>query len=142
MPFVTLNRTDLSDLVYHEVDPSVGYARSEIVVQFAGTLNIGTLVFRAANASALAPYAPVTAVGQLVNTNEFAVVFGDNYGCKESWTVTASDTDLNSVAFVAGPVFLKDMLILENLGFEPTEVQYATMKQLLQNQGIVLEKTL
>lgn len=142
MAFTQLSRTDLSDLVYHELDPSVGYARMDIVVQSATPMKIGQVVFRAKNVSALAPYAPVTAVGALVATNEFAVVFGDNYSCKETWTVTESASAVNTVAFVSGPIFLKDALILKNLGFVPTEAQYATLKQLLQNQGIVLEKTL
>jgi hypothetical protein len=142
MPFTPISRTDLSDLVYHELDPSVGYARMDIVVQSASPMKMGTLVFRVKNASALAPYAPVTAATALVATNEFAVAFGDKYSCKETWTAGATDTAINSVAFVSGPIFLKDALILENLGFEPNATQYATMKQLLQNQGIVLEKTL
>lgn len=142
MAFTSISRTDLSDLVYHELDPSVGYARMEIVVQSATPMKIGQVVFRAKNASAVAPYAPVTAATALVDTNEFAVAFGDNYGCKETWEVTAGATAVNTVAFVAGPIFLKDALILDNLGFVPTGAQYATLKQLLQNQGIALEKTL
>lgn len=140
MPFTPLSRTDLSDLVYHELDPSVGYARKDIVVQHDGDLKIGQVVFRAKAANDLAPYAPITAVGDLVLANEFAVVFGDNYQCKESWTVEDDATTVNSVGFVSGPIFLKDKLVLEN---NPTlnAAGQAALRQVLQNQGIVLEKT-
>ena len=142
MPFTAMIRTALSDLVVHEQDPSVGYARRWIVVQSTDPLEMGTVVFRTKNASVTAPYAPVTAAGDLALTNEYAVVFGDKYGCKETWNVGAADTDINSVAFVKGDVILKDKLLIETTGFAFGSAQYLQLKQLLENQGIIIEQTL
>ena len=141
MPFTPLNRTDLSDLVYHELDPAVGYARKDIVVQAEDPLLIGTVVFRAKAANDLAPYAPITGASDLTAANEFAVVFGDNYGCKETWTVEDDATEVNSVGFISGPIFLKDKLVIENNQTLNAAGQ-AALRQVLQNQGIILEKTL
>lgn len=144
MPFVDFNRTQLSDLVVHEQDPSVGYARRVIVVQSSDTVPvvIGTLVFRVKNVSVNAPYAPVTTNAALVATNEFAVAFGDNYSCKDEWIAAAAATAPNTVAFVKGDVILKDALLLETTGFVRGDADYLKMKQLLENQGIIIETTL
>lgn len=144
MPFTPINRTVLSDLVVHEFDPSVGYARRVITVQSEDPLTMGTVVFRAKSVNLNAPYAPIAAASALVATNEFAVVFGDRYGCKEEWTVGAADTVPNSVAFVGSgsPLILKDELIKETTGFDFGDANYLALKQLLENQGIVIERTL
>ena len=144
MTFQTLPQAGLSRLVVHEPHPSVGYARRTIVVQSSDTVPVkmGTLVFRVKSVSLNAPYAPVTANSALVATNEFAVVFGDNYSYKESWIAAAAATVPNSVAFVQGEVILKDELLVATTGFAFGTTDYLKMKQLLENQGIVIEQTL
>ena len=142
MAFVNFTVNELSDLVVHEQDPSVGYARRTIVVQASDTVPVkfGQLVFRAKNASANAPYAPVTADTALVATNEFAVAFGDEYGCKKDWIAGAAATAVNTVAFVKGDVILKDSAILSGVaGMVRGDANYLKMKQLLENQGIIIE---
>lgn len=145
MAFIDMTVGQLSDLVVHEVDPEVGYARRMITVQKAGDLTMGTLVFRtkaAAESSAAAPYAEASTT-ELSSDNEFAVVFGDVYSCKDKWTVGASDTAVNSVAFVRGEVVLKDKLVMASINVTSrTDADYLKLKRLLENQGIVIEATL
>lgn len=145
MPFVNFNQTELSDLVVHEQDPSVGYARRTIVVQSSNTVPVafGQLVFRVKNVSANAPYAPVTADSALVATNEFAVAFGDEYSAKDSWIARADATVVNTVAFVKGDVILKDAAIISGVdGLVFGDANYLKVKQLLENQGIIIEQTI
>ena len=141
MPFTSINTVALSDLVYHEIDPAVGYARKDIVVQAEDPLKMGVVVFRTKSANDLAPYTPIESASDLALTNEFAIVFGDNYGCKAEWVVEDDAAAVNSVAIVGGPVFVKDALVIAN---NPTlnAAGMAALRQVLQNQGIVLEKTL
>ena len=144
MAFTSVNDDMLSALVVHEQDPSVGYARRTIVVQSSDTVPVtmGTVVFRVKNVDTNEPYAPLTSNTALVATNEFAVVFGDKQGCKAAWIAGASDTAVNSVAFVRGDVILKDELILDATGFDRDSADHRKLKQLLENQGIVIEKTI
>lgn len=145
MPFTAYNETFLSDLVVHEQDPSVGYARRTIVVQSSDTVPVkfGQLVFRVKNVSTTAPYAPVTAAAALVATNEFAVAFGDKYSMQKEWIAGAAATAVNTVAFVKGDVILKDKGILSGVaGMVFGDANYVKMKQLLENQGIIIEQTL
>ena len=142
MPFTAINRTVLSDLVVHEQDPSVGYARRVITVRAEDPLTIGTVVFRVKNANANAPYAPVEDGDDLSLSNEYAVVFGDIYSCREQWEVTDDATTPNSVAFVKGTVILKDKLITETTGFAFGTASYLQLKGLLEAQGIVIEQTI
>lgn len=144
MAFIKISRDVLSDLVYHELEPAVGYSRKTVVVQADGELKIGTVAFRAKTTNLNAPYAPVTGAGDLSLDNEYVVLFGDHYGCKEKWTVTPDADKLNSVGFNgdAGGVFLKDLFIIETTGFERDSDEYNQLKQVLANQNMILEKTL
>lgn len=144
MPFVQISRKVLSDLVYHEMEPAVGYARKTVVVQHDGDLEMGTVAFRAKTTNLNAPYAPVTAAADLSLDNEYVVLFGDHYGCKESWTATDDATAVNSVGFNgdAGGVFLKDLYIIETTGFARGSAEYNQLKQVLANQNMILETTL
>lgn len=144
MPFIAINRAQLSDLVYHEMEPAVGYSRKTVVVQHDGELSMGTVAFRVKTATLDAPYSPVTTSADLSLANEYVVLFGDNYSCKETWTVTDSATEVNSVGFTgdAGGVFLKDLFIIETTGFARGSAEYNQLKQVLANQNMILETTL
>lgn len=154
MPFVSLNRTDLSDLVYHELDPSVGYSRQDINVtppDAGAAVEMGTVVFRAkANANTAAtPYAVLSAAGQIVATNEFAIVFGDHYSCKDSFVPRTIDSgQFNAVAFVGknGALMLKDYLIKaiaqDAAGAALTDAQFENLREVLAQQGLLVEVTL
>lgn len=148
MPFTSYNRWMLSDLVVNEQDPSVGYARKVIRVAGTGTLPLGAVVFRAKGTDPTVPYAPVTAAGNIATTNEYAVVFGDNYGFKEEITLSGATpaANGNAVAFVQGDVILKEYLLKQFLqdedGADLTDAQFASVKHMLEQQGVRVEITL
>ena len=79
--------------MFHEKEPSVGSAREVVFVDVATDTVVtpGTVAFRA-KGNTDASYALLTASSQLVNTNEFIVLFGDRYGYKDSWTLLAAET--------------------------------------------------
>lgn len=154
MPFVPFSRTDLSDLVYHENDPSVGYSRSDINVtppSGGAAVKMGTVVFRAkakANTAATA-YAVLSSDAQLDSANEFAIVFGDHYGCNESFVPRSiSSGQFNAVAFVGknGAIMLKDTLIREFAqdtgGLNLSDGEFENLRELLAEQGLRVEATL
>lgn len=146
MPLVTRNFRQLSDLVLHENDPCVGQSREVIFVDVAAdtVLPMGAVVYRA-KAATDTSYAPLSAAAQLVTTNEFGIVFGDHYGCKAEVTLLAADTVDNAVAFVRGPIQLKDYLVEEFAtgGDTPilTPTQFESLCHLLKAQNVILETT-
>lgn len=154
MAFTPFARADFSDLVYHELDPSVGYARQDLnVTPPAGgaAVEMGTVVFRAkasANTAETA-YAVLSAAAQIVNTNEFAVVYGDHYQCKESFVPrTIASGQFNAVGFVGknGGLQLKDYLIKaiaqDAGGANLSDAEFENLREVLASQGIIVEVTL
>lgn len=151
MPFETFAyRNRFSDLVVNEYEPSIGYCRESINVTppAAGApVLLGTVVFRAKGLDPAAAYAPVSAALDLVATNEFAVVIGDEYSFKESYVPNAIQVgEFNSVAYKRGPVILKEYYIKQIAqavgGAALTDAEFITLKELLKDQGIIVEKTL
>jgi hypothetical protein len=144
MPLVNRSFYQLSDLVLHEKDPSIGYAREVIFVDVAADTVVtpGTVVFRA-KAATDTSYALLTSNTQLVTTNEFAVLFGDRYGAKESWTLLGAETTDNAVAFVRDNVILKDFLLKQKYVTSVlTAPQFEALRHLLKEQGVILEVTI
>jgi hypothetical protein len=142
MPLVTRNFRQLSDLVLHENDLCVGQAREVIFVDVASdvTVPMGTVVFRA-KAATDTSYAVLSNASQLVVTNEFGIVFGDHYGCKDEVTLLAADTADNAVAFVRGPIQLKDWLVEEAVDGVLNATQFQALVHLLKAQNVILENT-
>ena len=145
MPLININEDVLSDLVAKEAFPSAGYARRVVNVTGGGAaLPMGTLVFRTIASGAVdqaAAYAPVTNTGtQLVATNEFAVVFGDGYGAKKTFT-SAAVGNTPAVAFVRGEVQLKDEFVLEANSITRDSAAHKAAKALLEKQGIIMLTT-
>ena len=147
MATIPVNQDNLSDLVFHEIDPSVGYARRVINLSNNDTeIPMGTVVFRASTVDQAAPYAVATK-GDLMDDTapaddiDLAVVFGDAYGCKRVFT-TADEGNTQAVAFVRGEVFLKDHLLLEALDIGRDDAEYGALKGLLEDQGIIIETTI
>lgn len=135
----------LSDLVVHEIDPAVGYARKVVNVAVGAdtTLKLGAVVFRAKGTDPAATYAPLTAAGQLVTTNEFAVMIGDFYGYEISpVTILASESPKKLTVYQRGMVMLKDFTIKTAvLGTFAaiSDSQFATLVHLLEQQGVLVE---
>ena len=146
MPLVNRPFVQLSDLVLTEKRPATGEAREVVFVDVASdtTVTLGTVAYRAKAATDTA-YALLTAAAQLVATNEFIVLFGDEYGCKDSWVLLAADTTDNAVGFVRDNVILKDYLLkqLYTTGGSPvlTAPQFEALRHLLKSQGVILEIT-
>lgn len=148
MTFTAFKDLKLSDLVVHENDPSVGVSRRGIIVQSASgteTVKFGQLVFRAkattTSSDTLAVYEQVTKAADLDVANEFAIVFGDNYGMKDKFEVTDSEADINAVAIVGGGVVVKEAAILYGIT-TPSAANKRAAKQLLEDQGIIVEQTI
>lgn len=147
MPFIpATNVARMSDLVVHEFDPSVGYSRRDINITAATEATIGMVVARAITSDLEAPYAPVTDAAQLVDTNEFAVVYGDEFSFNPSFTARAIVAgQYNAVGFVgtSGALQLKEYYIKKYIvdDAELTEANYETLKGLLEAQGIQILKT-
>src|SRR5690606_17794112 len=109
------------------------------------TIPMGKLVCRTKAAGGLDQDAPYDLVDlssndtQLVDTNEFAVVFGDGYSAKDSFnTTTGTSTETPAVAFVRGEVQLKEETIFAANGVEATDTTERTkIRALLEDQGII-----
>lgn len=152
MPFTDFPyEARFSDLVFHELDPSVGYARECINVTppaASAPVVMGTVVFRAKTVTdPYAAYAVVSAAGQLVDTNEFVVVYGDEYSFNASFVPKAvQTTTFNAVGFKRGPIQLKEYYIKawaqDADGLNLTDAQFASMKEVLKRQGVIVEITL
>lgn len=154
MAFTPLSRTSFSDLVYHELDPSVGYSRQDLNVTppaDAAAVLMGTVVFRAkadGNTPATA-YTVLSAAADISVDNEYAVVYGNHYQCVDSFVPrTIAAGQYNAVGFVGknGGLQLKDLLIREvaqeATGANLTDAQFENLREVLASQGIIVEVTL
>lgn len=144
MALVERNFTQLSDLVLHEIDPSVGYSREVVFVDVAADtpVTLGTVAYRAKGTDPAAAYALLSNASQLVTTNEFIVLFGDEYGAQISgWTLLAAETTKNAVGFVRGVVQLKDALIKDTTDGFLNTTQFESLRHLLKVQGVVVQPT-
>lgn len=143
MAIVNRTFTQLSDLVVHERDPSVGYAREVVFVDVAADTPVvmGMVAFRAKAATDTA-YTLLSAAGQLVTTNEFIVLFGDEYGAKpQGFTLLAAETTDNAVGYVRDNVILKDYPIKQATSGFLNATQFEALRHLLKEQGVIVEIT-
>lgn len=135
----------LSDLVVHEVDPSVGYARKVVNVTVASDTNLklGAVVYRAKGTDPDATYSVLTANTALVATNEFAVVIGDYYSYRlDPVVVTAATSPKNITVYQRGLVMLKDFTVLAAVKANfagITDAEFKTLRHLLEEQGVLIE---
>lgn len=151
MPFVNdAYSKRFSDLVVHELDPSVGYGRKSVNVTppaNSGAVQLGTVVFRAKGTNPEAAYAVFSNVSQLVATNEFAVIYGDHFSFNPSFVPRAVAAGrFNAVGFVghAGGLQLKELYIKETVTAAVpaiTAAEFESLKELLELQGIVVLET-
>ncbi len=153
MPFIPETFVQrFSDLVVHELDPSVGYSRRDLnVTPPAQPVLLGTVVYRAKSADLTAPWTVLASATPLVLTNEFAVVYGDHFSFNPSFTPRAIAAGrYNAVGFVgtSGALQLKEYFIkqvaqlpVNQGGAALTDAQVETLKGLLEQQGIQVLKT-
>ena len=153
MPFVAETFTQrFSDLVVHELDPSVGYSRRDLnITPITPAIRLGTVVYRAKNADLTAAWTVLASATPLVLTNEFAVVYGDHFSFNPSFVPRAiAANQYNAVGFVgtSGALQLKEYYIKQVAkataatgGADLTDAQVETLKGLLEQQGIQVLKT-
>lgn len=104
----------------------------------AGVIPLGTVVFRAKGLDVEAPWTAVTADLDVVDTNEFAIVYGDQYGFKADFTPKAiAAKKYNAVVIKRGPAMVKEFYIKAVHGTALT-TKYGVLKQLLADQGVVV----
>lgn len=145
MPFVNdAFQARLSDLIFDEYIQA-GYTREVINVTppaASAPVTIGTVVFRAKSLDPADPYVVIADNTALVDTNEFAVVFGDGYGFNPSFVPNAVEAGrTNAVSIQRGPIQLKDYYI-KQVHSTLTAAEIITLKELLKNQGVIVEVTL
>lgn len=153
MPFVAQTFVQrMSDLVVHELDPSVGYSRRDLnITPITPAIRIGTVVYRAKSADLTAAWTVLASATPLVLTNEFAVVYGDHFSFNPSFVPRAIAAGrYNAVGFVgtSGALQLKEYFIktvakstAATGGADLTDAQVETLKGLLEQQGIQVLKT-
>lgn len=153
MPFVPATFAQrFSDLVVHEIDPSVGYSRRDLNVTppaASAPVPIGTVVHRVKSSDLTAAWTVLAGAAALVATNEFAVVYGDHYSFNPSFVPrTIATGQYNAVGFVgtAGGLQLKEYFVKQvaqdSAGAALTDAQFETLRGLLEAQGIQLLRTL
>lgn len=153
MPFVAETFVQrFSDLVVHELDPSVGYSRRDLnITPPTVPVLLGTVVYRAKSAELSAAWTVLGGAAPLVLTNEFAVVYGDHFSFNPSYIPRAIVANrYNAVGFVgtSGALQLKEHFIKQVAkaavvagGAALTDAQVETLKGLLEQQGIQVLKT-
>lgn len=147
MPFVQrAYDARLSDLLLHERDggQSVGFSRDVINVTppaASAPILMGTVVFRTKTIDKAAPWTVLTAATSIVDTNEFAVVFGDRYAFQRSFVPFAIvANEFNSLAFTRS-VQLKDYFI-KQVHSNLTSAQFELLRGALSKNGILVQETL
>lgn len=143
MTMTTLPYNRQSDLVLVEDDNLVRTQRKAITLNLSSAelVKLGQVVYRAKGTDPAIAYAKVSSAGQLVATNEFAVVFGDRLEFKESFNApTSGFATTPAVAYTNGfgaALVLRNTLpdaLLTTAGL--TAGNIATLKLLMENQGI------
>lgn len=103
-----------------------------------GILPLGTVVFRAKGLGSADAWAPVATVGDVVATNEFAVVFGDHYAAKFDFAPRAiAAGKFNSVVIKRDAQF-KEHYIKAVHGTDLGDVAFDLLKQLMADQGLLV----
>jgi len=143
MTMTTLPFNRQSDLVLEEDKNCVRTQRKVILLNLTASelVKLGQVVYRAKGTNPDAPYSKVSASGQLVTTNEFAVVFGDRLEFKESFLApTSGFATTPAISYTngfGGQLILRSTLpdaLLTAAGLNAANI--ATLKLLLENQGI------
>lgn len=147
MPFENIAPRDvrLSDLVVWEgFDVIDGFNRRDINVTppaASAPVKLGTILFRAKSTDETAPFAVVTAAGDIALTNEYAVTLGNHYGYKTSFVPEAiAAGKFNAIAYTSGPMKIKDYLP-KKIHSALNATQFAALAQALEKQGIVVLDT-
>lgn len=125
-----------SDLVIDHKD--FHFSNEDINITPAGVMPLGTIVARAKGGTASAPYKVITAGTDVVDTNEFAVVFGDHHSFAYDFTPKAIKSgQFNAVGIVRGAAF-KEFYIKANYKTLLGATDYPKLLQLMAAQGLLV----
>lgn len=103
-----------------------------------GKLPLGAIVARAKGGVATAAYAVIDDAADIVDTNEFAIVFGDHHSFAYDFAPKAiAAGKWNAVGIVRDAAF-KEFYIKENYATVLGATAYAKLKQLLAAQGLLV----
>lgn len=127
MALVNFNIRTLGDLVVREFSPADGYCREEVTLP-AGTYPLGTLVVGTALSATFAKYVAGAAIPA---GSVLAIVLGDHYDVRESFTLTANALGL---VMYRGPAQVSDFLLKSVNGISTAQMAAVTAQ--LNAQGI------
>lgn len=114
------------------------FSNEDINITPAGVLPLGAIVARAKGGTAADPYAVITAGTDVVDTNEFAVVFGDHHSFAYDFTPKAIKAgQFNAVGIVRDAAF-KEFYIKANYKTLLGATDYAKLLKLLAAQGLLV----
>lgn len=125
-----------SDLVIDHKD--FHFSNENINITPAGVLPLGAIVARPKGSAVGVAYAVIDAGADVVDTNEFAVVFGDHHSFAYDFTPKAVVAGkFNALGIVRGAAF-KEFYIKANYATLLGATDYAKLKQLMTAQGLLV----
>lgn len=124
-----------SDLV---IDHKDFHFSNENINVTPALLPLGAIVARPKGSAAAVAYAVIDAGADVVDTNEFAVVFGDHHSFAYDFTPKAiAAGKFNAVGIVRDAAF-KEFYIKANYATVLGATDYAKLKQLMAAQGLLI----
>lgn len=103
----------------------------------AEPFKLGTIVARPKNSAPTVAWEAIAAA-DVVETNEFAVVWGDHYGFAYDFTPKAIVAGKWNAIVITRSAAFKEFYIKENYATVLGATPYALLKQLLANQGLLV----
>lgn len=126
-----------SDLVIDHADFHFSNDNAN-VTPGAQPFKLGTVVARPKNSAPTVAWEAIDAAGDVVATNEFAVLWGDHYGFKYDFTPKAiAAGKWNSIVITRDAAF-KEFYIKQNYATLLGTAPYALLKQLMANAGLLV----
>jgi len=139
MPITIINDPRTSDLVINEREDYYSRASGIVSIAAGETSKQGTVFFRAKGVNPDATWTKVVAAGNLVATNEFAILAGDHFGEQET-VVFATTTPKKALFWVRDAEF-KETLILAIHDAALSDSEWNTLKKLLADQSLFITKS-
>ena len=125
-----------SDLVVTHGD--FNFRNDEANITPAGIIPFGTVVFRAKGLAKAAPWAKVAVAGDVAATNEYAVVYGDQYGFKADFTPKAIAANKYNAIVTKRSAGLKEYYIKAVHATALGAGTFGILKQIMADQGLIV----
>lgn len=124
-----------SDLVVDHAD--FHFSNENANITPAGVIKLGTIVTRAKTADVDDPWTVLTAAAAVVDTNDFAVVFGDHHSFRYDFTPKAIAAGKWNAIVINRDAAFKEFYIKENYATVLGAAPYSLLKQLMRRQGLL-----